>query len=149
MSELRSIIPGSDNWPRFLQNQSEQFEGRLIMTKIKKSNSILFNGMDGQVLPIVVSHGEGRACYQDDQNINITMTYVDDNYNDTYQYPYNPNGSMSAIAGLSNLDGRINIMMPHPERSFLKAQLSWSPDSWDRYTPWLKIFENCRDWLLG
>lgn len=149
MSELRSIIPGSDNWPRFLQNQSEQFEGRLIMTKIKKSNSILFNGMDGQVLPIVVSHGEGRACYQDDQNINITMTYVDDNYNDTYQYPYNPNGSMSSIAGLSNLDGRINIMMPHPERSFLKAQLSWSPDSWDRYTPWLKIFENCRDWLLG
>jgi len=43
-------------------------------------------------------------------------------------YPWNPNGSEGDIAGLTNPEGNVFGLMPHPERSFFRAQ---APD-WTR-----------------
>jgi phosphoribosylformylglycinamidine synthase len=148
LSKLNAIIPGATDWPSFEINQSEQFEARVAMVRVKDSPSILFNGMSEMVLPIVVSHGEGRANVNGlVKPRNITMCYVDNDLNATQQYPFNPNGSSWGIAGLSNQDGRINIMMPHPERSYLSSQLSWHPKEWGRGSPWSLVFSNAREWL--
>ncbi|MDR0902053.1 MAG: phosphoribosylformylglycinamidine synthase, partial [Opitutaceae bacterium] len=61
MSNLHEIIPGADNWPRFVQNKSERFEARVASLLIEKTPSVLLAGMEGSVLPIAVAHGEGYA----------------------------------------------------------------------------------------
>ena len=66
LSNLKAIIPGSTNWPSFERNFSDQFEARLAQVKIKKTNSILLNNMDGWTLPVASAHGEGRANFQGD-----------------------------------------------------------------------------------
>ena len=61
MSALREIIPGTQHWPRFVRNRSEQFEGRLSLVEVVESPSLFFAGMAGSRMPIAVAHGEGRA----------------------------------------------------------------------------------------
>jgi phosphoribosylformylglycinamidine synthase len=74
---------------------------------------------------------------------------VDDGNRITEAYPFNPNGSPQGIAGLCSPDGRHLVMMPHPERAFLKWQWGWMPEDWKRNleaSPWLKLFQNARQW---
>jgi phosphoribosylformylglycinamidine (FGAM) synthase-like amidotransferase family enzyme len=63
LSALKEMIPGADAWPRFERNRVEQFEARFSMVEVPASPSIFFTGMAGSRLPIVVSHGEGRAVF--------------------------------------------------------------------------------------
>ncbi len=149
MSHLKDIIPGAGHWPRFLRNKSEQFEARLSLVEVVESPSLLLQGMAGSRLPIATSHGEGRAEFADDTarysaSYTVAMRYVD-NYGEVAdKYPANPNGSADGICGLSNDDGRVTIMMPHPERVALTRQNSWHPDDWGEDGPWMRIFRNAR-----
>ena len=151
---LKGLIPGAGDWPRFVKNSSEQFEGRLVLTKIKDSPSVLLRGMAGWRLPIPTAHGEGRAEFSEPamvkaslKNKLVTLQFVDNYGRVTESYPANPNGSPLGIAGLTSTDGRATIVMPHPERAFLTKQLSWHPAGWSNYSPWFKLFQNARDFV--
>lgn len=154
LSQLKELIPGAEMWPKFLRNQSEQFEARLSLVKITSSPSIFFRGMEDSVLPIVVSHGEGRAVFNNIEDLHlaerqqcISLRYVDDDLKFTEYYPSNPNGSPAGITGLTTPDGRAMILMPHPERVFRTVQNSWHSKKWGEYSPWVQLFRNARVWV--
>ncbi|QRM19855.1 phosphoribosylformylglycinamidine synthase [Dechloromonas sp. TW-R-39-2] len=153
MSALKSIIPGAEHWPAFRRNKVEQFEARFVMTEILDSPSIFFAGMEGSQVPIVVSHGEGRAVFDnaDDQSkVLSAVRYVDNKGEPTEVYPYNPNGSPNGLTAVTTADGRFTIMMPHPERVFRTVQMSWHPENWlegEGDSPWLRMFRNARRWV--
>lgn len=150
LSQLKELIPGSQHWPNFVRNMSEQFEARLVNVRIPDSSSVFLQGMQGSLLPIVVAHGEGRVqasadqCTQIAQQHLAVMHYADSQGVDTQRYPLNPNGSPQAIAGVCNEDGRVTIMMPHPERLFRTVQHSWHPHDWQEDGPWMRMFRNAR-----
>ena len=150
-SHLKKIIPGAEHWPVFSRNVSEQFEARLVMVEILDSTSVLFMGMQGSKLPIVVAHGEGRVEHENkhtESNAIATMQYIDHSGKVTEIYPGNPSGSPKGQTGFTTSDGRFSIMMPHPERGFLKKQYSWLPDTWNAENgPWMKMFYNARQWI--
>ncbi len=148
LSNLKELIPGAENWPRFLQNDSSRFEARLVAVQINDTPSIFFKGMSGSRLPIPVAHGEGRVEFESkvDDSL-VAMQYVDNNGKTTKQYPFNPNGSLLGMTGFTTIDGRATIMMPHPERAFLTDQLSTHPADWSKNGPWLKMFQNARAWV--
>ena len=150
MSALKSIIPGAEHWPAFRRNKVEQFEARFVMTEILDSPSIFFAGMEGSQVPIVVSHGEGRAVFDnaDDQaKVLSAVRYVDNKGEPTEAYPYNPNGSANGLTAVTTEDGRFTIMMPHPERVFRSVQMSWYPANWGEDSPWMRMFRNARRWV--
>lgn len=154
MSNLRSIIPGSEHWPRFVQNLSERFEARFVSLKVETSPSILFNGMEGSVLPVVASHGEGFAEFSEtaaaemcSKSGYVTARYVDNRHRVTEVYPLNPNGSPHGITALTTKSGRVTIMMPHPERVHRTSAMSWHPAGWEDDSPWMKLFYNARAWV--
>ncbi|MBT4836281.1 MAG: phosphoribosylformylglycinamidine synthase, partial [Methylococcales bacterium] len=149
MSQLQTLIPGTEQWPTFARNRSEQFEARFSLVEIQPSNSIFFKDMAGCRIPIAVAHGEGRVMTgnQPLNPANITLRYIDHTGNATERYPYNPNGSADGVTGLTNQDGRFTIMMPHPERVFRTVQHSWHPEDWNEDAPWLRFFRNARVWV--
>jgi len=150
MSNLAAIIPGAEDWPTFHRNRSEQFEARFGMVEIPQSKSIFLSAMAGSKLPIVVSHGEGRAEFADDAQKSraaVALRYVDNRGAVATRYPANPNGSPDGIAGLTTADGRFTIMMPHPERIFRTVQMSWHPQGWGEDGPWTTMFRNARRWV--
>ncbi|NBW00158.1 MAG: phosphoribosylformylglycinamidine synthase [Betaproteobacteria bacterium] len=151
MSGLSEIIPGAADWPRFVRNRSEQFEARFSLVEILPSASILTTGMEGSILPVVVSHGEGRAAFGLTQPpTSAVMRYVDPRGLASEHYPYNPNGSPGGLTAVSNQDGRITVMMPHPERVFRQVQMSWIPEAIHMTgddSPWMMMFRNARHWV--
>ncbi len=155
LSQLTELVPGASAWPRFARNGSEKFEARLVMVEVLPSASVLFAGMAGSRLPIAVAHGEGRAVFSQARGAQaalkqrlVTLRYVDHAGLATEDYPCNPNGSPYGITGLTNTDGRVTILMPHPERSFLRRQYSWLPRDWPHEEgPWFRLFENARRWV--
>jgi phosphoribosylformylglycinamidine synthase len=154
VSNLKSIIPGADLWPRFVQNQSERYEGRFASVKIEASPSVLFTAMAGSVIPIAVAHGEGYAEFKDAAALHACNTsglvagrFVDNHHRVTEQYPLNPNGSPLGLTALTSTTGRVTIMMPHPERVHRSACMSWAPATWGEDSPWMKLFYNARDWV--
>jgi phosphoribosylformylglycinamidine synthase len=147
MANLASIIPGAQYWPSFQRNRSEQFEARLVMVELPESPSVFLGGMAGSKLPVVVSHGEGRAVFAGDQNAIVAMRYIDNSGEVASRYPANPNGSPAGIAGVTTADGRFTIMMPHPERITRTVQMSWHPREWPDISPWQALFDNARRWL--
>ena len=154
LSNLKSIIPGSDHWPRFVQNQSERYESRYVSVKIEASPSILFAGMTDSVLPIAVAHGEGFTEFADAAALNhcansglIAARFVDNHHQPTEAYPLNPNGSPQGLTAFTTTSGRVTIMMPHPERVFRSACMSWTPKTWGEDSPWMQLFYNARAWV--
>ncbi|KAK2623769.1 hypothetical protein QTJ16_006950 [Diplocarpon rosae] len=161
LSRISELIPGAQHWPTFLRNESEQFEARVSMVKIqdnKKSPSVFLHGMDGSSLPIIVSHGEGRAAFKNTSNLEsmnehglIPLRYTNNLGNVTSRYPYNPNGSPEGIAGVRSLDGRVLAMMPHPERTIMADVGSYVPkhlvDQWGEFGPWVRMFKSARRWV--
>jgi len=154
LSNLHELIPGSEGWPRFVRNQSEQFEARLVMVEVAPSPSAFLDGMAGSRMPIAVAHGEGRVEFAAGNSADAlvedklaALRYVDNRGEVTSRYPYNPNGSEGGITGVTNRDGRVTIMMPHPERVFRAVQHSWRPDDWQEDGPWIRMFRNARRWL--
>ncbi|SBS30099.1 Phosphoribosylformylglycinamidine synthase [Marinomonas aquimarina] len=154
LSNLHDLIPGAQNWPKFVRNQSAQFEARLVQVEVKESNSILLADMAGSVMPIAVAHGEGQTEYRDDAhkgilqaNGQVALQFVDHYGQATERYPFNPNGSSEGITGVTSEDGRVTIMMPHPERVYRAVQHSWKPEGWQEQGPWLRLFQNARKFL--
>ena len=152
LSNLHELIPGADNWPHFVRNRSEQFEARFVSVEIQSTASILMQGMAGSVLPIAVAHGEGRAEFRGENQLQalqgqVAMRYVENRGEIASRYPANPNGSPQGITGVTSEDGRVTIMMPHPERVIRTVQNSWAPEEWGEDGPWLRLFRNARFWL--
>ena len=150
MSKLKDIIPGAELWPSFEKNLSDQFEARLAQVKVQKSDSILLSGMEGWSLPIASAHGEGLANFNGN-NLDglvkanqLALNFVNSSGNTTETYPLNPNGSVEGATGVTAANGRVTIMMPHPERVFRKLQMSWKPNHWKEFSPWMQIFINAR-----
>ena len=149
VSNLAEIIPSTAGWPKFKRNLSEQFEARLSMVHVPKSASLILNEMQGSSLPVVVSHGEGRVDFalhggNISTDLGIALQYVDGQNQVTQTYPLNPNGSPQGIAGVTNADGRVTIMMPHPERVYRAAQMSWKPENWTELSGWYRLFAGAR-----
>jgi phosphoribosylformylglycinamidine synthase len=154
MSNLHSIIPGSQHWPHFVRNKSEQFEARFALVEVLESPSIFFNGMAGSRMPIAVAHGEGFAEFSQESAVHnvlakklATIQFIDHASTPTEVYPFNPNGSPQGLTGFTTQDGRFSIMMPHPERVFRAVQHSWRPDDWLEDGPWMRMFRNARKFV--
>ena len=154
LAALRELIPGTESWPKFLRNRSDQFEARLALVEVVESPSVLLKGMAGSRIPIVTAHGEGRAAFASDEllarcDASLTSLRFVTNAGETAErYPANPNGSPRGIAGLCNADGRVTIVMPHPERVFRTSQMSWHPSDWGECSPWQQLFDNARSWVV-
>ncbi|MFT7562087.1 MAG: phosphoribosylformylglycinamidine synthase, partial [Flavobacteriales bacterium] len=152
LSNLHELIPGAEHWPHFVRNMSEQFEARVAMVEVQESDSVFLSGMAGSRMPIAVAHGEGRAEFASEDDINelvgqIALRYVDNYGQVTQQYPANPNGSPQGITGLTANEGRVTIMMPHPERVFRAVQNSYIPsEDWSEDGAWMRMFRNARVW---
>jgi phosphoribosylformylglycinamidine synthase len=151
---LKELIPGAEHWPIFVRNRSEQFEGRLSLVEVQDSPSLFYAGMAGSILPIAVSHGEGRAHFATPAarslvtaSRQVSLRFVDGHGRVAERYPANPNGSPDGIAGLTTADGRVTVAMPHPERVFRAAQCSWHPHEWREDSGWMRMFRNARVWL--
>lgn len=154
MSNLRELIPGSDLWPRFVRNQSERFEARFSLVEVAASPSLLLEGMAGSRMPIAVSHGEGFVEVRDGAHLAaleakgvVALRFVDNYGKVTENYPANPNGSPNGITAVTSENGRVTIMMPHPERVFRTVSNSWHPAEWGEDGPWMRIFRNARKQL--
>ncbi|MCK5880455.1 MAG: phosphoribosylformylglycinamidine synthase, partial [Sinobacterium sp.] len=152
LSQLKDLIPGADHWPKFVRNHSEQFEARYSQIEIVESASILLKGMEGSVVPVAVAHGEGRVEFADtsaqQQGVSqLAARFVDSAHAVASQYPDNPNGSPEGMTSFCNDDGRVTIMMPHPERVFRTVTHSWAPSSWGDDSPWMRLFRNARVWV--
>ncbi|WP_394129131.1 phosphoribosylformylglycinamidine synthase [Shewanella maritima] len=151
LSNLKEIIPGSEHWPHFVRNRSERFEARFSLVEVQESPSVFFEGMAGSRMPIAVSHGEGLAEFKSADALataeasgTVALRYVDGNGQIATQYPLNPNGSPNGMTGICTTDGRVTIMMPHPERVFRTVANSWHPDEWGEDSPWMRMFRNAR-----
>jgi phosphoribosylformylglycinamidine synthase len=151
VAALAELIPGTAHWPRFKRNRSEQFEGRLTMVEVLASASPFFAGMAGSMMPIAVSHGEGRAVFASAADEaaflaagGTTLRYVDGRGQVASTYPLNPNGTPAGIAGITTTDGRVTLTMPHPERVYRAAQNSWRPREWTEDSGWMRMFRNAR-----
>jgi phosphoribosylformylglycinamidine synthase len=150
MSQLASLIPGAEHWPRFERNASAQYEARLIQVEILPSSSLFLADMAGSRMPVVNAHGEGRAVFAStaaQAQAQVAVRYVDSHGQPTETYPYNPNGSPGGITGLTTPDGRFTILMPHPERSRRTVQLSWQPNGLGEDSPWMRMFRSARRWI--
>jgi phosphoribosylformylglycinamidine synthase len=152
LSNLHELIPGAGHWPHFVRNRSEQFEARLSLVEVLDSPSVLLRGMAGSLLPIVVAHGEGRAELRDGAQLAAlapltALRFIENDGSVASRYPANPNGSPAGLTGLTSGDGRVTIMMPHPERVFRAVQHSWRPDGWGEDGPWMRLFRNAREWV--
>jgi len=152
LSNLHELIPGGEYWPRFVRNRSEQFEARFVTVEVRESASILLQGMAGSRLPIAVAHGEGRAEFRNQAHLAsadslVVLRYVENDGHIASRYPANPNGSPEGITGLTSADGRVTIMMPHPERVVRSVTHSWYPPEWGEDGPWLRLFRNARVWV--
>jgi phosphoribosylformylglycinamidine synthase len=151
MSNLKSLIPGADHWPRFVRNVSEQFEARFSLVQVGDTPSVLFSGMAGSHLPVAIAHGEGRAEFENasalaecDNSGLVALRYINNDLSVANTYPANPNGSPNGIGSVSSADGRVTIMMPHPERVYRAVTNSWKPDDWKEDGAWLRLFRNAR-----
>ncbi|OBA17966.1 phosphoribosylformylglycinamidin [Metschnikowia bicuspidata var. bicuspidata NRRL YB-4993] len=161
-SRIAELIPGTENWPSFERNLSEQYEARFVMVEVESSDSnksIFLQNMKGSKLPIAVAHGEGRASFKDDgvkdaffnTEKQAVIKYVDNYGQPAQSYPFNPNGSPEGVAGIANANGRVLAMMPHPERVTRLESNSWYPKKesaeWEGYGPWIALFKSARQWV--
>ena len=157
LSALKELIPGSNTWPRFVQNKNEQFEARICMVEVLETNSIFLNGMAGSIIPVAIAHGEGNIdarLVSDVYEKNACLRFVDmhEKVANVDRYPYNPNGSIGGLTGFSSTDGRVLIMMPHPERMTRRVANTWMHSSYQMSTteeegPWTRLFHNARRWV--
>jgi len=153
MAQLKDLIPGAENFPRFIANKSARFEARTVNVKVERTKSILFKGMQDSILPIAVAHGEGYATLDNTEidgmakHGQLAMRFVDSQGHPTETYPLNPNGSLGGVTGLCSTDGRVTIMMPHPERTLRAYNHSWKPEAWDEDGAWMRMFRNARAWI--
>ncbi len=144
MAQLRDLVPGASHWPRFVRNLSSRYEARLCMVEVQPTSSIFLANMTGARMPIVVAHGEGHATHLAPAET-IAARYIDTYGQPTQHYPLNPSGSPGGTAALTSADGRALIIMPHPERTSLGLQNTWTRTL--QHSPWQRLFDNARSWV--
>jgi len=150
LAALKDIIPGAGHWPRFVRNASEQYEARLVTLEVLESPSIFFRNMTGSHIPVAVAHGEGQTLFAKPADAERAMTcvrFVDNHGEATERFPLNSNGSAAGRTGFTTSDGRVTILMPHPERVMRSVQMSWRPREWGEDSPWMRMFRNARVWV--
>ncbi|MDO9453288.1 MAG: phosphoribosylformylglycinamidine synthase, partial [Stagnimonas sp.] len=153
MAALQSIVPGAEQWPLFRKNRSQQFEARFGMVELLPSKSLFFAGMEGSRLPIAIAHGEGRPEFKNANDLatlqangQVAMRFITNTGAVARSYPANPNGAEQGVTSLCNADGRVTILMPHPERTIAGTVGSFWPKPNGDKTPWFRMFENARQW---
>jgi len=130
-------------------NTSGHFDHRPIKLKIQEQNACEFlNGVNG-TMEFKVAHGEGRF-YAPQETLDkienqkqVVFRYCDVEGNPTQEYPFNPNGSLNAIAGICDPTGRILGIMPHPERSIKKPNMTIG-EGWAILNP--KVYKYLKEW---
>ncbi len=112
-------------------NKTARYQCRWIDLKVE-SNSPWLNGVSSMHVP--VAHGEGRFMMSDDTlnalkaNGQIAANYVKpDGSPANEEFPFNPNGSLSDIAAITDQSGKVLAVMPHPER----GMFTWQRDDYD------------------
>ena len=133
------LLPGIDNHISQIPqaclniNDSDRFECRSTLLKHENNGNCIFTSKikKNDIRLIPSAHAEGKLLFPLDEqeqylnkleeNDQIVFRYVDQDGNYS-GYPWNPNGSISNIAGICNHSGNVFGMMPHPERSFYKFQ---------------------------
>ena len=142
--ELDLINPNHDMHGKMTYNDSKKHESAFTSVRIQKNNSIMLSNLEGATLGVWISHGEGKfSLPYEESNYNIVAKYTYD------QYPHNPNGSDYNTAMLCDSSGRHLVTMPHIERSIYPWNWAHYPDNRsDTVSPWLRAFENARDWIL-
>ncbi len=153
MAALQSIVPGAEQWPLFRKNRSQQFEARFGMVELLPSKSLFFKDMEGSRLPIAIAHGEGRPEFKNTSDLatlqangQVAMRFITNTGAVAKAYPANPNGAEQGVTSICNADGRVTILMPHPERTIAGTVGSWWPKANGDKTPWFRMFENARQW---
>jgi phosphoribosylformylglycinamidine synthase len=153
MSQLKELMVGAEQFARFSTNVSARFEARTVNVRVERTKSVLLKGMQESILPIAVAHGEGfanlddKAIFELENSGQIALRYVDSQGRATEHYPLNPNGSPQGITGICSNDGRVTLMMPHPERTLRAVNHSWRPNEWDKDGAWMRLFRNARAFL--
>jgi phosphoribosylformylglycinamidine synthase len=155
MSYLDELMPNfkgkPTQFPRFVHNASGRYEARVSMLEVQASPSVFLQGMAGTRLPVAVAHGEGRM-HGLPAGTPVAMRFVDGQGKATETYPMNPNGSPQGATSVCSDDGRVTLMMPHPERVFRYAQWSWLPSDPHSgadiaaHSPWMQLFHNAYAW---
>ena len=120
------LLPGLNNnyfnpLISLIQNDCGFFQNYWTSIRFEDNcNCVFTKGLE--IMPLPIRHGEGKIFTLDDKVIEqienqgcVAARYVDKFGNPTQSFPDNPNGSINAIAGLSDPSGRIFGMMPHPE----------------------------------
>ena len=144
------ILPGS-----LISNDQNRFLCRWVDLKVTGESPWLKNISK---LSLPIAHGEGKY-YDSDKNLlklskdnSIALTYCKDEMSALYKLPVNPNGSLRDIAGITQRNGRILGLMPHPERGSFFTQLPhWTKlreqyreegKELPTYAAGIKLFEN-------
>ncbi len=111
------LLPGA-----MLHNEKLRFICKNVHIRVESTRSLFTSGLKrGNVLEIPVSHGEGNYFIEPDglkkleNNDQIAFRYCNADGETTLES--NINGSVSAIAGITNKSGNVLGMMPHPERA--------------------------------
>lgn len=118
------LLPGNPRGRRRVSltfNDSGRFEDRWVRLKVNPASPCVFTqGLDMLMLP--VRHGEGKFVVDTEETLAemeakslVALRYADERLNPTMEYPANPNGSISAVAGICDETGRVFGLMPHPE----------------------------------
>jgi phosphoribosylformylglycinamidine synthase subunit PurQ / glutaminase len=160
------LIPGlQDKVEMALAPNINPFVSGFYCTWLKIKNSTgkknAFNEFydEDEVIDISIAHGEGRFVTKDtelisefEKNGQIVFKYCDEKGNATEEFPVNPNGAMSNIAGICNKEGNVLAMMPHPERGYLKRQLKEKQmnnfEDAMSLAKTAKIFESIREYII-
>lgn len=109
-------------------NEIGHLESRWVRLRVEESNCVFTRGMEGKILEVPVSNGEGKFVATEDvldemeAAKQIPLRYVDEEGRPTTDYPANPSASLRAIAGVCDPSGRILGLMPHPECHVLPHQ---------------------------
>ena len=135
------------------QNKSGHFECRWVKVKTEDSHCVFLNGSD-QIIDIAINHGEGKF-FADNKTIQkienqklVAFRYVDESGLPTQKFSENPNGSLNAIAGVTDPSGRILGLMPHPEKFVdLTQHPNWRRFNKNRQPDGALLFKNMIDFV--
>jgi len=151
VSNLKEIIPGAQDWPRFVRNRSEQFEARLALLRIEESPSLLLRGMAGSHLPIAVAHGEGCAEFESDAQPGQAgegrpggRALREPLRRNRQSLPGQPQRLTRRHDRANHARRSRHHPDAAPERMFRAVQHSWHPDDWKEDGPWIQLFRNAR-----
>lgn len=142
------ISPDEDGPFATLSNNPNGFQDRWITMSATPGKCPWLKNISKLEAP--TAHGEGNfRCREDwilrglEQAGQVVLRYVDSNGKATDQFPFNPNGSQGAVAGVCDITGRVLGLMPHPERNVLPTHHPrWTREGLKEEGDGMKVFRN-------